>query len=79
MERDFDNFTRLTIEQGDLRVEFEQPYADIDAKSLLQMFYGGLIGMTFSPETVIHAMREFVDENEQQLAVFDSYGFSKEN
>lgn len=78
MDREFDNFTRLTIEQGDLRVEFEQPYADIDAKTLLQMFYAGLIGLTFTPDTVIRAMQDFVDENQNQLKVFDDIDFPKE-
>lgn len=64
-----DKFTKLTLEQPDKKVTWEVPYEDVSATELYEALYSLLIGMTFSPETAVQGMKNFLEEN----------GFSEEN
>lgn len=57
--------TRLTLECGDRKVSWEMPYTDITIEDLIDAFYSLCIGITFSPRTVEHWMKEWVEEHVQ--------------
>lgn len=54
--------TRLTLENYDYKVSWEVPYSDSQVQDLCQAFYSLLIGVTYSPETVLEGMKSFAEE-----------------
>ena len=64
-------FTRLTIEQSDKKVVWEVPYEDVSASDMMEAINTLMIGITFTPETVLHAMAGYLEECGSDL--YDSY------
>lgn len=56
--------TRLIFENGEDRFVWESPYSDVTMEDILNALYGMLVGKTWTPATVIKAMKDFADEND---------------
>ena len=54
--------TRLTLESYGNVYRFETPHGDTDMDEMLYAFYGLLTAATWSPITILKAMKEFADE-----------------
>lgn len=59
------SFTRLTVEQAELKVTWEVPYSDVSMDDMIDGFKTILVGMTFLPKQA----QEVADElkNEEDL------------
>lgn len=55
-------FTRLTLEQSDIKIVIEKPYEDISGNEMVEMLETIMVGMTFLPETVYKSMKDRVEE-----------------
>lgn len=66
-----ENFTRLTLEQSDKKLVWEVPYEDVSGDELIEAINTLMIGLTFTPETVIHSMAGFLEEYGHNL--YDVY------
>ena len=72
MYNEDNKFTRLTLEQSDKKIVWEVPYEDVDAiDDMLHAIYTIMVGMTFHPDTVIHAFASFLQEKASNL--YDIY------
>lgn len=59
-------FTRLTIEQPDLKVTWEVPYTDVGADDMISAFKAILVGMTFHQETAQDIVQETIDDFKEE-------------
>lgn len=59
-----DKFTKFTVEQSDKKIVFEVPYEDIDGELCMDAIRCLMIGLTFSPETVLTSMRNYINSND---------------
>jgi hypothetical protein len=66
--------TRLTLECNDgHRYIWESPYFDEGIDNIIEAFYGLLIASGWKPESIIDALREFVEERTSiQIHQFDA-------
>ena len=55
-------FTRLTLEQNDLKVTWEVPYDDVNGEDMMQAIRTIMIGMTFHENTIESAMADYLHE-----------------
>lgn len=55
-------FTRLTLEQSDKKIVWEVPYEDVGGDEIMQAINTIMIGMTFSPDTVLDCMAGYLAE-----------------
>ncbi len=55
-------FTRLTLEQSDKKIIWEVPYEDVGGDEIMQAINTMMIGMTFSPDTVLRCMAGYLEE-----------------
>ena len=55
-------FTRLTLEQSDVKIVIEKPYEDVSGNEMVEMLETIMVGMTFLPETVYKSMKDRVEE-----------------
>jgi hypothetical protein len=53
---------KITIENYGKKMSVETEREDIDVFEYMEIFYGLLISATFSHETVLSGMKEFVEE-----------------
>ena len=53
------NITRLTLENGSIKVSWEVPYTDITLDDLILAFKTLCIGATFSPEQVDKYLKDY--------------------
>lgn len=58
------SITKITYQNGDITVTWEQPYNDVPINEIIHGFYTCLIGSTYLPCTIIDAMKDFVEECE---------------
>ena len=72
-----ENFTRLTLEQSNKKIVYEFPSEDVSGDDLVQALYTIMIGMTFTPESVIHTFAGFIEEYGHNL--YDVYEHYEEN
>jgi hypothetical protein len=54
--------TRLTLESYGNVYRFEADHCDCDMDEILYAFYGLLTAATWSPITILQAMKQFADE-----------------
>lgn len=59
--------TRLTLESYGNVYRFEANHCDSDMDEMLYAFYGLLTAATWSPTTILQAMKEFADERLELL------------
>ena len=59
--------TRLTLESYGNVYRFEADHCDCDMEEMLYAFYGLLTAATWSPITILKAMKEFADERLELL------------
>ena len=64
-------FTRLTLEQDDLKVTWEVPYNDVSGEDMMQAIRTIMIGMTFNESTVESAMASYLEEHSNEYKVID--------
>lgn len=62
-----ERFTRLTIEQTNKKIVWEVPYEDVGGDELMHAINTLMIGMTFSPETVLQSMAGFLEEYGEEI------------
>ena len=55
-------FTRLTMEQPNLKVTWEVPYIDVNMGDMFDAFKTILVGMTFLPSHAEEGVNEFKEE-----------------
>ena len=55
--------TRLTFENYENRFVWESPYNDVTMDDILNAFYGMMVSATWQTETVISAMKDFVEDH----------------
>lgn len=55
-------FTKFTVEQSDLKINWECPYEDVTMSDMIKAFKTLLIGMTFSESTIHAGMRDYLKE-----------------
>jgi len=72
-----ETFTRLTVEQPDLKVTWEVPYNDVNGEDMMNAIRTIMVGMTFHPETVYRAMREYAEEHSENIEN-NNYNFEEE-
>ena len=63
MYNDSKKFTRLTLEQNDLKLVWEVPYKDVTGEDMLQAIYTLMVGMTFNEKIIFNSMANFLMEN----------------
>lgn len=63
MYNDNKKFTRLTLEQKDLRLVYEVPYDDVSGDDMVQALRTIMIGMTFCDDTVLSSFVRYVNEH----------------
>jgi hypothetical protein len=56
-------FTRLTLEQDDLKLSWEVPYKDVIATEMVEAFHTLMIGMTFTEQTFFDTLAKYLSEN----------------
>ena len=56
-------FTRLTLEQNDLKLSWEVPYKDVNATEIVEAFHALMIGMTFVEQTFFDTLAKYLSEN----------------
>ena len=59
--------TRLTLESYGNVYRFEADHCDSDMDEMLYAFYGLLTAATWSPITILQAMKQFADERLELL------------
>jgi hypothetical protein len=62
MIREEVQFTRLTMEQPNLKVTWEVPYTDVNMNDMFDAFKTILVGMTFLPSQAEESIDEFKEE-----------------
>ena len=62
MMREGVQFTRLTVEQPNLKVTWEVPYTDVNMNDMFDAFKTILVGMTFLPSQAEESVDEFKEE-----------------
>ena len=62
MIREGVQFTRLTLEQPNLKVTWEVPYTDVNMGDMFDAFKTILVGMTFLPNQAKEGVDEFKEE-----------------
>lgn len=55
-------FTRLTVEQPNLKVTWEVPYTDVNMNDMFDAFKTILVGMTFLPSQAEESIDELKEE-----------------
>lgn len=55
-------FTRLTLEQDDLKLSWEVPNKDVSATEMLEAFHALMIGMTFVEQTFFDTLAKYLSE-----------------
>ena len=55
-------FTRLTLEQSDLKVVWEVPYEDVNTEDMMNAINTIMIGMTFHESQVYKAMADYLTD-----------------
>ena len=63
MYNDNKKFTRLTLEQNDLKLTWEVPYGDVNGEDMMHAIHTLMIGMSFSDKAVFNSMASFLMEN----------------
>ena len=75
-------FTRLTLEQDDLKVTWEVPYNDVTGEDMMQAIRTIMIGMTFSDKSVESSMVDYINEHSDEYEVIekedDKFGYDYE-
>lgn len=56
-------FTRLILEQKDLRLVYEVPYDDVSGDDMVQALRTIMIGMSFCDDTVLASFARYVNEH----------------
>ena len=56
-------FTRLTLEQDDLKLSWEVPNKDVSAIEMVEAFHTLMIGMTFVEQTFFDTLAKYLSEN----------------
>ena len=69
-----ERYTRLTMEQGDLKVTWEVPYEDVSGEDVLDAINTIMIGMTFNQETIYSAMASWLSDR-----AYDKYEVIEKN
>ena len=65
------NKTVMTFENHGWKTSVEVPYSDISIEDACQMFFTVMVGATFTPETVLKGMEEFVEEHSNKKSEED--------
>ena len=55
-------FTRLTVEQSEMKVTWEVPYEDVDGIDMVNALKTILVGMTFSPNYIPDIFADWLKE-----------------
>ena len=69
MYNDKPKFTRLTLEQNNLKVIWEVPYDDVNGEDMMQAIRTIMIGMTFSDLSVESSMASYLQEHSNEYEV----------
>jgi hypothetical protein len=90
MERD-KKFTRLTVEQSEMKVTWEVPYEDVDGIDMVNALKTILVGMTFSPDCIPDIFASWLeeyakdkydiiekDENDEEYKILNTEDYGKE-
>ncbi len=56
-------FTKVTIEQSNVKVTWEMPYEDLDATDFMDAIKTLMVGITFSEDQVYRAMVQYLLTN----------------
>lgn len=70
-DEDEKQFTRLTLENNDVKIVYELPSYDCNGEDMMHAIYTIMIGMTFLPRTIYNSMAEYLREYADDL--FDVY------
>ena len=62
-------FTRLTLEQNNLKVVWEIPYDDPNGEDMMQAIRTIMIGMTFSDASIESSMASYLMEHSDEYEV----------
>lgn len=69
MYNDKPKFTRLTLEQNNLKVIWEVPYDDVNGEDMMQAIRTIMIGMAFSDLSVESSMASYLQEHSDEYEV----------
>ena len=62
-------FTRLILEQNNLKIVWEVPYDDVNGEDMMQAIRTIMIGMTFSDASVESSMADYLMEHSDEYEV----------
>ena len=71
MDNNKNKFTRLTLEQDDLKIVWEVPYKDVTGDDMMQAIRTIMIGMSFSDNTVESSMATYLDNHSNEYEVIE--------
>ena len=71
MYNDKTQFTRLTLDQSNLHVEWSVPYEDVTGEDMLQAIRTLMIGMTFNDKTIESSMASYLIEHSDDYEVIE--------
>ena len=60
MDNNKKKFTKLTLEQDDLKIVWKVPYEDVTTADMMQAIRTIMIGMTFSDNSVEKGMADYL-------------------
>lgn len=55
---------KITIENYGKKMSVETDHEDVDINEYMDIFYGLLVTATFSPETVLNGIKDFIEDKE---------------
>lgn len=64
-----EKFTRLTLEQNDLKVTWQIPYDDVTGDDMMKAIRTIMIGMSFSEKTIAASMAAFIEEYYEYIVI----------
>ena len=67
MYNDKPKFTRLTLEQSDLKLIYEVPFEDVDGNDLIHAMATIMKGMTFHDKGIYVSLAEYLKENADDM------------
>ncbi len=65
-------FTRLVLEQSNLKIGWEIPYEDVNGEDMMQALRTIMIGMTFTDNSVIDSMVSYIQNHSNKYEIHEN-------
>ena len=71
MDNNKTQFTRLSLDQSDLHIEWSVPYENVTGEDMMQAIRTIMVGMTFSDNTVESSMASYLEEHSDEYEIIE--------